>query len=139
MLSRSPNVMDILPILADNGKYPEMEIGLFQTGSSYNYRAEWVFCEIPMLEHMFSRSPNVMDILPILTDNGKYPEMEIGLFQTGSSFRLVISLGQCRRYVCCTRRPRKHGYPCWNFADNPLHCIVITTSGLGGLNISISG
>ena len=138
MFSRSPNVMDILPILSDNGKYPEMEIGLFQTESSYNYRAEWVFCEIPMLEPMFSRSPNVMDILPIVADNGKNPEMEIDLYQTGSSFRLVIIVGQCRRYVYCTRRPRKHGYLRWNFADNPLHCIVITTSLLG-MSISISG
>ena len=29
-----------------------------------------------------------MDILPILTDNGKYPEMEIDLFQT----KVVITM-----------------------------------------------
>ena len=29
--------MDTLLILIDNGKYPEMETGFFQTGSSYNF------------------------------------------------------------------------------------------------------
>ena len=65
--------------------YPEIDIGLFQTGSSYNYATGWDICEIPTLKPMFSRLPNLMDILPILTDNCKYPKMEIGLFQTGSS------------------------------------------------------
>ena len=52
-------------------------------------------------------------------------------------FRLVISLGQCRRYVHWTRRPRKHGIWRWNFTNDPIHCLVITTSGLG-MSISIS-
>mgnify|MGYP003471694037 CR=1 FL=1 len=65
-----------------------MEIGLFQTGSSNNYvveLVEWDICEIPTLKPMFSGSPNPMDLLPIMTDNGGYPEIEIGLIQTGSS------------------------------------------------------
>ena len=47
--------MDLLPIVSvtDSGKYPEMEIGLFQTGSSYNYAAEWLICVIPTLKPMF--------------------------------------------------------------------------------------
>ena len=49
MFSVSPNPMDLLPILTNDGNYPEMEIGLFQTASSYNYAAEMVFCEIPTL------------------------------------------------------------------------------------------
>ena len=63
-----------------------MEIGLFQTGSSNNYAVKWDICEIPTLKPMFSASPNPMDLLSILTDNGKYPDIEIGLFQTGSSY-----------------------------------------------------
>ena len=63
-----------------------MEICLLQTGSSYNYAVEWDICEIPTLKPMFSRSLNLMDILLIMIDYGKYPEMETGLFQTGSSY-----------------------------------------------------
>ena len=76
----------LFPIQTDSDEYSEMEIGLFQTGSSYNYAAEWDICEIPALKPMLSRLPNQMDISPTLTDNGKYPEMEIALFQTGSSY-----------------------------------------------------
>jgi len=54
--------MDILPILTDNGKYPEMEIGLLQTDSSYKYAAEWLICEIPTLKPMFDYA-NVLAIL----------------------------------------------------------------------------
>jgi len=64
-----------------------MEICLFQTGSSYNYAVEWDICEIPALKPMVMKSSNIMDIgslLLIIIDNGKYPEMEIGLFQTAS-------------------------------------------------------
>ena len=86
MFSGSPNPMDLLPTLTDNNKYLGMETGLFQTGSSYNNSAERLFCEIPTLKTMFSGSPNPMDLFPMLTDNGEYPEMEIGLFQTGSSY-----------------------------------------------------
>ena len=68
MFSGSSNAMDILPILTDNGECPEMEIGPFQTGSSYNYAAEWDICEIPTLKPMFSGSPNPMELLPILPD-----------------------------------------------------------------------
>ena len=42
--------MNLLPILTDSGKYPQMEIGLFQTESSYNYAVEWDICEIPTLK-----------------------------------------------------------------------------------------
>ena len=45
--------MDILPIFTVNGKYPEMEIDLFQTGSCYSYVAEWLICEIPPLKPVF--------------------------------------------------------------------------------------
>ena len=72
-----------------------MEIGLFQTGSSYNYTAEWDICEISTLKPTFSRLRNLMDILPILTDNGKYPELEIGLFQTGSSYNYAAGWDIC--------------------------------------------
>jgi hypothetical protein len=68
MFSGPPNPMDILPILADNGEYPEMEIGLFQTGSSYNYAAERDICEIPTLKPMFSGSPITMVVSLILSD-----------------------------------------------------------------------
>ena len=54
--------MDLLPILADSGKYPEMEIGLFQTESSYNYAAEWLICEIPTLKPMFDYA-NMLGII----------------------------------------------------------------------------
>ena len=40
-------------LLTDNGKYPEMEIGLFLTGSSYNYASEWNIWETPTLKPMF--------------------------------------------------------------------------------------
>jgi len=72
-VSGSQSPVDLLPILSDNGKYLEMEIYLFQTGSSYNYAVEWDICEIPTLKPMVSRSSNLMDILLIMTDNGKYP------------------------------------------------------------------
>ena len=62
------------------------KLAFFQTGSSYNYAAGRVICEIPTLKPMFSRSLNLMVILLIMIDNGKYPEMETGLFQTGSSY-----------------------------------------------------
>ena len=39
-------------------------------------------------------------------------------------FRLVISVVQYQGQVHCDWRPRKYGYPRWNFADNPFHCIV---------------
>ena len=55
-------MIDILPILTDGGKYPEMEIVLFHTGSSYNYAAEWLICEIPTLKPMFDYA-NVLAIL----------------------------------------------------------------------------
>jgi hypothetical protein len=47
--------MDLLPIVnvTDSSKYLEMEIGLFQTGSSYSYAAEWLICVIPTLKRMF--------------------------------------------------------------------------------------
>jgi len=78
--------MEPLPIPTNNAKYAEMEISLFKTGSSYNYAAEWYICEIPTLKPMFSRLLNLINILLIMIDNGKYPEMETGLFQTGSSY-----------------------------------------------------
>ena len=52
-------LITFISLLPDNGKYPEMEVGLFQTGSSYSYAAEWVICEITTLKPMFSRSPNL--------------------------------------------------------------------------------
>ena len=54
--------MDILPILTDNGKYPEMEIGRFHTGSSYNYAPKWLICEIPTVKPMYDYA----NVLPIL-------------------------------------------------------------------------
>ena len=70
MFSGSPNPIDLLPILTDNGEYPEMEIGLFQTGSSNNYATERVIREIPTLKPMFSGSPNPAELLPTLSDAG---------------------------------------------------------------------
>ena len=63
--------MDLLPILTDNGEYPEMEIDLFQTGCSNNYAAERVIRDIPTLKPMFSGSPIIMGVylIPIDTDN----------------------------------------------------------------------
>ena len=68
MFSGSPNPMDLLPILTDNGEYPEMEIGLIQTGSSNKYAAERVIIEIPTLKPMFSGSPITMVVSLILFD-----------------------------------------------------------------------
>ena len=59
MFSGSLNPVNLLSILPINDKYPEMEIDLLQTGSSYNYAAEGVICEIPTLKPTFSRSPNL--------------------------------------------------------------------------------
>ena len=63
--------MDLLPILTDNGEYPEMEIGLLQTGSSNNYATEGVIRDIPTLKPTFSGSPitMVVSLIPFDTDN----------------------------------------------------------------------
>ena len=74
-----------------------MEIDLFQTGSSYKYATEWDICVISTLKPTFSRLPNLMDLFLILTDNGKYPEMEIDLFETGSSYNQTPEWDICER------------------------------------------
>jgi hypothetical protein len=68
MFSGSLNPVNLLPILPINGKCPEMEIDLIQTGSSYNYAAEGVICEIPTLKPVFSGSPITMVVSLILSD-----------------------------------------------------------------------
>lgn len=68
MFSRSLNPTVHLPRLPDSDNQPEMEIGLFKTGSSNNYAVEWVISEISTLKPRFSGSPSPMELLSTLPD-----------------------------------------------------------------------
>ena len=50
-----------------------------------------VYNEIPTAKPMFSRSLNPMDLFPILSNNGQYPEMEV---MTLSRPEIVITMQQ---------------------------------------------
>ena len=69
----------------------KIKYGGWKTGSNCNFEITLGIHEIPTAKPMFSRSLNPMDLFPILSNNGKYPEMEV---MTLSRPEIVITMQQ---------------------------------------------